>query len=749
MIEQNGWILDIYQGIKKGIVVWFLGEDGIRYNLKQAFPITFYANGSNKQLEKLERHLQAQPVELECYRTERRDIFCKTPLNVLAIKVQQPADQIRLFKKVSYQFPDITYYDADIPVSLRHASIYNSFPLAYCHATFDEDHNIYDFSSLDSPWNVEPIMPPLRILSIEPDCAPDHEKPRELRLRFAKKDITLKLKPERPLLVNLSSILKKYDPDLILTAWGDKWLLPFLINVSKTRHIALPLNRDLSRGISYHAERSYFTYGQIIHRDQQIHLFGRLHIDAYNAMLYHDYGLEGVFELARVTSSSLQSAARVSPGSGISAMQMTTALRMNILVPWHKQQVEHFKTSSELLRLDQGGLVFQPTIGLHYNVAELDFISMYPSIMVHCNISPETVNPSPPWKNEQQNIPTGLIPKTLAPLLDKRISIKQKLATMSPLDIRYKRYKAQASAHKWLLVTCFGYLGYKNARFGRIEAHEAVTTYGREILLRAKETAEDMGYTVLHLYVDGIWVKKDSVRTVEDLQPLLEEIVSRTGLPIALDGIYNWLAFLPSRADERIPVANRYFGAFQDGSIKSRGIELRRRDTPIWIAEIQVKLLSMLSKIKDQKQAEDVFPDIFSFLNQSIYALRTGHIPLKKLVISQKISRNVSEYVTPSPAAKAAGQLSLIGKDLRPGQIVRFIYVIGQPNIHAWNLPKAPRLEKIDIDRYCKLLLRAALTILQPFGINEKRLKSEIFYHVTPQKEYAKNPTLFRISSIM
>jgi len=69
------------------------------------------------------------------------------------------------------------------------------------------------------------------------------------------------------------------------------------------------------------------------------------------------------------------------------------------------------------------------------------------------------------------------------------------------------------SAHKWLLVTCFGYLGYKNARFGRIEAHEAVTAYGRECLLRAKEAAEDLGGTVLHMYVDGLWVKKDGART--------------------------------------------------------------------------------------------------------------------------------------------------------------------------------------------------------------------------------------------
>ena len=55
-------------------------------------------------------------------------------------------------------------------------------------------------------------------------------------------------------------------------------------------------------------------------------------------------------------------------------------------------------------------------------------------------------------------------------------------------------------------MTCFGYLGYKNARFGRIEAHEAVNAYGREVLLRTKELVEARGFQVLHMYIDGIWI---------------------------------------------------------------------------------------------------------------------------------------------------------------------------------------------------------------------------------------------------
>jgi hypothetical protein len=93
-----------------------------------------------------------------------------------------------------------------------------------------------------------------------------------------------------------------------------------------------------------------------------------------------------------------------------------------------------------------------------------------------------------------------LIPKTLRPLLEKRLMLKNILSDLDPRDCRVEILKARASALKWLLVVCFGYLGYKNARFGKIESHEAVTAMSRELMLQAKEVAEDMGFTVLHMY---------------------------------------------------------------------------------------------------------------------------------------------------------------------------------------------------------------------------------------------------------
>jgi DNA polymerase II len=298
--------------------------------------------------------------------------------------------------------------------------------------------------------------------------------------------------------------------------------------------------------------------------------------------------------------------------------------------------------------------------------------------------------------------------------------------TLPKDDPNYKRFKAYASAHKWLLVTCFGYLGYKNARFGRIEAHEAVTAMGREILLQAKEAAEEMGFNVLHMYVDGIWINKEGCKTVKDFDALLLSIHERTGLPLALDGIFRWIAFLPSKQDARISVANRYFGIFQDGSTKERGIELRRQDTPLFVARVQRQLLNILSQAEDGQDLPFYLPEIRALIDERLDALRRGQIPLEELIIRQRLSRELDEYHMPSPAARTAAQLKEIGRNLRPGQSVRLLHLRGEPNVRAWDLPTTPDPAEIDLAHYRKLLLEAVETILGPIEESEKLFPYQI-----------------------
>lgn len=527
------------------------------------------------------------------------------------------------------------------------------------------------------------------------------------------------LQPERPLLINLRALLWWIDPDLLLTVSGDTWLLPLLLSLAKKHNLPLPLNRELGRGVLHKKEGTYFSYGQIIYRGQQILLYGRCHIDCRNAMMWQSYDLEGALESARITALPIQTAARVSPGTGISSMQITTALRSDILVPWRKQQVERPKTALDLIRFDQGGLVYQPIVGLHFDVGMIDFVSMYPSIMVHSNVSPET--PFPDRLGSSDHSP-GLVPLTLKPLLEKRIALKQRALSLPSWDPRRRKDKARSSAHKWLLVTCFGYLGYKNARFGRIEAHEAVTTWGREALLRAKEAAEEMGFRVLHMYVDGLWVQKDGCREPRDFQPLLEEVAVRTSLPISLDGVYRWVAFLHSRVDDRLPVPNRYFGVFQDGSVKARGIDLRRRDAAPFVADVQREMLHCLAHAQNPADLQQQVTEAVDILRRRLAALRASRVPLEDLLVGKKLSKQIAGYRVLSPGARAVMQLQAAGKSVRPGQRVRLIFTCGGAGVHAWDLPYPPDLAAVDVEHYQKLLLRAAANLLQPFGLDEDAL---------------------------
>ena len=679
----TGWLLDVYPN-ETNLTVWIIAEDGRRLRFYQDFPATVHAAGPPARLRALWKWLAGQPVPVRLGRVQRRDVF-QGPIAVLAAEVLQPIRLDGLFRAMCAAFPDLTYYDADISIGLRYAARYDVFPLARCRLELRGD-TITRISPLDSPWDLDPEPAPLRILTLEPDVDPHRAQPRSLDVSFERWHYRLPLdgKP-LPFLVGLRADLRRFDPDVILASWGDTWLLPYLLKLSEENRVALPLNRDETQAVLERKEHTYFSYGQIVYRGRQVLLRGRWHLDPHNLMLWGDYGLTGVLEMARVTRQPAQEAARLSPGTGISSMQFVTALQNGILIPWRKQQAETPKTSLELLRADMGGMVYQPTPGLHRDVGGIDFVSMYPGIMVRFNISPEVPRAaSGPSDGPAQRLEPasggpgkapgmGNVPLTLAPLLKKRLALKRALLTLGRYDCRRPVYQALASAEKWLLVTCFGYLGYKNARFGRIEAHEAVTAYGREALLRAKEAAEDLDFAILHMYVDGLWVHKPGCRTPADFEALLAEITERTGLPISLEGVYRWVVFLPSRLDLRVPVANRYFGVFQDGSLKVRGIEARRRDTAPFIAETQMGLLELLSRAPDADHLAGALPQAQAYARRQIQRLMDGQVPAEALLVSQKLSRELGEYSSPSPAARAVWQMQAAGKLVRPGQRVRFL----------------------------------------------------------------------------
>ena len=263
------------------------------------------------------------------------------------------------------------------------------------------------------------------------------------------------------------------------------------------------------------------------------------------------------------------------------------------------------------------------------------------------------------------------MPETIAPVLAKRALLKgRQKAAADPAE--RETLRRRQTALKWLLVVCFGFLGYKNARFGRIEAHEATTAWGREKLLSAKETAESAGFSFLHGLTDAIWVEREGA-TEDDYRRLGDAITGETGMPIALEGVYRWIAFLPSKRNPRLGVPNRFVGAFADGEAKARGIAMRRSDTPPFIAGFQRELLRRMTEARGASELRAMLPGLREAVEAAALELRDGRVPPEALSVSRRLSREPRRYVAQNASAEVARELAGRGVALHPGSRIRYL----------------------------------------------------------------------------
>lgn len=761
----SGWLFDVYAS-EKDVSVWVIDDDGVAHHLrdKRLHPL-FFVGGTKEQLRAVGEWLERAPLFVQIQDAERYELAARQEIPVLQVQVHVATEYERVVRRVSDTFPDLEYYNADLTVPQLFFFENDAFPLARCYVAVNDANEIRKIKIEDSPWHIHYALPPLRVMTMRlagETRDPNHGYRAPLEISYEERTYALAFEDSKLFIETVREHLKRYDPDLLITDWGDSFILPQLQDLARKHGIDLGLNRDAEQTIRTRREQSYWSYGRVMFKSASQTFFGRWHIDRQNAFLAHDYGLEGIFEIARLSQRPVQDTARMSTGSAISAMQVSTAYRHNYLIPWRKRQPETFKTALELLQSDQGGLTYQPVKGLHYEAGELDFVSMYPAIMVAFNISYETVHCAccPDSRVPQIGYALckkrrGLIPLTLEPLVQKKIAL-QAAKRNAQTDAERESYRRRVSALKWILVTCFGYLGYRNARFGRIEAHEAVTAFGRELLLTAKEIAQRSGFQVLHMLTDSLWVKKvHSARskgigaTPKDYEQLVKEIERVTGLPLGLEGIYKWVAFLPSRVDERRSVPNRYFGALQHGELKVRGIELRRRDTPQWIKNAQQELLNELATTTTRADVAATLPRLFEIVVRELDRLRASQVPLRELVLTYHLSRDPDEYKSETLNAAVARQLKECGVELHPGESLQYVITdykaeLGYDRARAWDLSDGAM--GYDVERYAELLLRAVETVLAPFGVSAEMLRDHLARALpmpAMQKQIAAKPATY------
>jgi DNA polymerase elongation subunit (family B) len=249
------------------------------------------------------------------------------------------------------------------------------------------------------------------------------------------------------------------DPDILMTDGGDAFVMPYLARKAAELGVNLQLGRDADTFAEKKA-KSYFTYGKIVYKPGQYILRGRLHLDRGH-FAFRESDFAGLAELSRLSTLTPQEQARLTPGTAITAMQVNQAHKDGCLAVWKKNRPEEFKSAEYLLRGDRGGFYFEPEVGLHEGLYELDFFALYPSIMVKFNISPETLD-CKCCELDGRTVPelayhmctrrVGLIPRVLKPVIERRRYYKRMKKEPGPLE---EVYRGRDTILKWLLVTSF------------------------------------------------------------------------------------------------------------------------------------------------------------------------------------------------------------------------------------------------------------------------------------------------------
>jgi DNA polymerase I len=410
-------------------------------------------------------------------------------------------------------------------------------------------------------------------------------------------------------LAALFGLVSSLDPEVILMPDADTWM-PKIRKLAQQYDLAMPFSRNGK--YRQMDARSYWSYGRMEHKESALIPDGRILIDTEQSFVYREGGLDAVLMAARLAGLSPNLASRFTPGTLISSYEVYEAVKRGIAVPFRKSDPEQSRKLSALQAADRGGMMYQPKPGTFENVEEIDYTSMYPSIIVKANLSPETVG-------HQER--AGFLPAVLKPLLELRIRTKR-LKKTNP------RFAGTDAILKWMLVTCFGYTGYKNAKFGRIEVHEGITGRSREILIQTKEIAEEMDFRVLHGIVDCLWVQGSPIKALK------ERVERETDMLLEVDH-FDWIVFLPLA--DGFGAYNRYYGRQPDGSIKVRGIAARRHDTAEYVREMQSRMLDVMSRVKTIAELKETQDEVTRIYRETIHNLPAADP--KEMMINRRISR--------------------------------------------------------------------------------------------------------------
>lgn len=676
----KGWLFDPYLRGKYA-VLWFRTIDGRIIKAIDRYHPEFLAEPRGCKPESLCYRLERHPL-VRCTEIVKR--YTSLRKDVLKSVVRVGVDSLRCLKRV-LAFADgldevkDTYnkgltqiqwyliYKGVAPTSLCSGEVSNGFIKELMRENDDE--------KIESP--------PFKTLILKLKDSPKIEGVKAYDGR--QRPIEDMRGTEEEVLYDLKELIEVQDPDILVT-----------------RALQSTTNDIMRRANCYGMDFRFGRDGKRYH--------GRI---VLGLRAFLDTGIAGLVERARFTLSPMRSCADWESGKNIDSRQCAEAVKQDIMVPDMKGGSREAYTALELVHRDRGGMLFSPTVGLHENVGCLDFESMFPNIIVNQNVSYETVS----GEGVDADKP-GFMGCFTAPFLERRLRFKHLRDGFHAGSREWLWCQQRQSALKLMLVVIYGYSGCYANRFANVQVFREINRQARDAMVEALNISLDKGFNVIYGDTDSIFTKKLDA-TEDDYRKLAATISEATELPMGLDRHFRFLVLLNKTSDPQMVATRRYYGKLYSGELFYRGLELRRRDTPPYINDLQTSIIRTLLDADDaHKILNDRLEEAIAVAEEAYNEVLYGSVEANRLVISKKLKKNIDGYESRQPHIVAA----MLNRGTPEAS---YVFVNTERDNHYRRVIPASRIDgehKVyDRRKYAEMVRRAAWNLLRPF-IPQKRI---------------------------
>jgi len=427
-----------------------------------------------------------------------------------------------------------------------------------------------------------------------------------------------------------------------------------------------------------------------------------------------------ILVLTRISSMPMEDVSRQGVSRWIRNFLQREHRKRNMLIPSPKDILAtKGQTATKAIikgKKYKGAIVVEPVPGVYFNVAVMDFPSLYPSIIKVWNLGYQSILcPHPECRS-------NIVPDTPHWVCTKKRALES-LLIGSLRDLRVQWYKPRtkdkslsSDLRSWYNITQGALKVILNASYGVFGAEsfdlycppvaEATAAIGRHSITQILNKAEQLSIQVLYGDTDSLFLKNPSKQQTEELARWTEHELK---MSLDVDKVYRYAVFSSRKKN--------YLGVFENGTVDVKGLTGKKKHIPLLIKKAFDRMKDRLAQVKCPKDFERAKKDIGEIVLECYMQLKRREWEnLNELAFNVVLGEEIGHYTKTTPQhVKAAKILQENGVELKAGDLISFVKTTREPHVKPVQLATK---SEVDVDKYVAYLHSTFDQVLDALGLD-------------------------------